>query len=476
MAGVPQHNPVLRDMRCGRPSRLQLTLGLVLLALAQTLAQQALAQGDSAGAARIAASPMPAPAGQAESLPALLARALPTEPQVRVARSLLEAVGERRIQARSRLGPSVGVSITRGQAAETEFNRPVDRRTERAEAQLRWNLYNLGNDAAEVQAVAIDELAAVEEVRRAQEEAAERIGNAYLELLRIESVLPYAAERLLAVQRLVLQVRLQNESGKLSDAEAQQAEASLLDAEIVFQELVSDQAGARRRLAVLTGAAAADEMRPVVPVALPPANPRESVADLMQPGGPGLVVAAQERARAARQRVRPLASLLAPRVDLEIRNQLSNRTSPQLTTEQQHSWLVTARWDFPVGGELQSRQAEAERRAEAAEAEAVRLASGVSAELAALGPRIAEIENTIARLDRQIEQYSVLVRAGELQFEAGRRTVAQLIQLRDSRFNTQQRRAEQASRLQSARLRQLVLGGSLLPSLGLSALVPLPPS
>ena len=118
--------------------------------------------------------------------------------------------------------------------------------------------------------------------------------------------------------------------------------------------------------------------------------------------------------------------------------------------------------------------AEAERRAEAAEAEAKRVASGVSAELASLGPRITETENTVARLDRQIGQYNVLVRAGELQFEAGRRTVAQLIQLRESRFNVQQRRAEQASRLESARLRQLTLSGALLGTFGLADLVPVP--
>ena len=432
--------------------------------------------GQSADMAPVsAASPQPAPPGQAESLPALLARALPNEPQVRVARSLLEVVVERRVQARSRLGPSVGVSVARGQSSETEFNRPLDRRTDRAEAQLRWNLYNFGNDAAELRAAGIDERAAAEEVRRAQEEASERIGNAYLELLRLESVLPYAAERLLSVQRLVQQVRRQNESGKLSDADAQQAEASLIDAEIVFQELVSDQAGVRRKLAVLVGAPAADEVRPVLPLALPQVSTTDLAPEQLLVSGPGLVVAAQARALAARERVRPLVSLLAPRVDLEVRKQLSNRTLPQLTTEQQHGWLVTARWELPLGGESQSRLAEAERRAEATEAEAFRVASGVSAELATLGPKIAETENSVARLDRQIEQYNVLVRAGELQFEAGRRTVAQLIQLRDSRFNAQQRRAELASRLQSARLRQLVLGGSLLPALGLAQLVPTVP-
>lgn len=177
-------------------------------------------------------------------------------------------------------------------------------------------------------------------------------------------------------------------------------------------------------------------------------------------------------ARAARARVRPWLSLLAPRLDLELRKQLDDKTLPQLTTVQQNGWLVTARWEFPLGGELQSRRAETEHRAEAAEADAVRVASGVHAELATLAPRIAEGIVTLARLDRQLEQYELLLRAGELQFEAGRRSLAQLIQLRDGRFNTQQRRAEQVHRLQRDKLRQLVLSGELLPALSLAEAAP----
>lgn len=448
---------------------LRLVVAAVLAAAFLPYASQAIAQ---AAPATLAAASTPATAPQAESLQALLARNLSLEPQVRVARWLQEVAAQRRVQARSRMWPSIGVSINRGQASETEFNRSLSRRTERAEAQLRWNLYNLGNDAAELRAALIDERAASYEVRRAQEEAVERIGNAYLELLRLESVLPYAAERLLAVQRLVQLVRQQQESGKLSDADQQQAEASLIDAEIVFQELVADQSGARRRLAVLVGAPAGEETRPLIPLSLPSAVNTESTPEQLLISGPGLLLAAQERARAARERVRPLASLFAPRVELEVRKQLSNRTQPQLTTEQQHGWLLTARWELPLGGELQARLAEAERRAEATEAEAFRLASGVGSELTALGPRIAELENTVDRLDRQIEQYNRLVRAGEVQFEAGRRSLSQLIQLRDSRFATQQRRAEQASRLQNTRLRQLALTGNLLPAFGLEAMLP----
>ena len=132
-------------------------------------------------------------------------------------------------------------------------------------------------------------------------------------------------------------------------------------------------------------------------------------------------------------------------------------------------WLLVARWDIPVLGEAAARRNETERRAEAAEAEAERVARGVVAELQSLGPRILNADRALAQLDRQIAQYDLLVRAGELQFEAGRRSVAQLIGLRESRYSTEQRRAEQAQRRLAAQLRQLALSGGLLPALGLGS-------
>lgn len=304
----------------------------------------------------------PPQAGEAESLPALLARVLAANPQVQVAQLLLRATEERRLQARSRLGPTVAVTVTRGTAQETEFGRDLERRTDRSEAALRWNLYNYGNDAAELTGATRDVVAAAEDLRRAREEVVERIAEPYVELLRVDNLLPRSAERLAAVSRLSQQVQRQAQLGKASDADAQQAQASLLDAEIAHEQILSDHASARQRLSALIG----DQARPVLPVALPASA---ASADLAQPR-PGVVAAAIERAQAARSRVRPVLSLLAPRIDLDYRQRLSDRTTPQATTEQRSGWQLTARWELPVGGENQSRRAENERRAEASEAEA----------------------------------------------------------------------------------------------------------
>ena len=436
----------------------------VLPAAAQEVSAKHLVQPETGSAPAVLAPRVPPPPEtQTESLPALLARVLARDPQVRVAASLLQATQERQLQARSRLGPNLTVMANQGRSIEVEFGRPIDRFTSRAEVGLRWNLYNGGNDLAEHGAASRDTEAAAQDLRRAREDSCERVAETYVELLRLQTLLPRAADRLTAVQRLAAQVGRQNEAGKASDADTAQAAASLLDAEIVAEQLRADHESARAKLVAQVG----DDVRAVQPVLLLTLPGPQT--DGASANNPGLVLAAQRRADAARARVRPTAGLLAPRIDLELRQQVSDRTMPALTTEQQRVWQLTARWDIPVMGEAAARRNETERRAEAAEAEAERVARGVSAELQALGPRILNAERAVAQLDRQIAQYGQLVRAGELQFEAGRRSVAQLIGLRESRYNAEQRRAEQAHRLLAAQLRQLALSGGLLAALGLGS-------
>lgn len=409
-----------------------------------------------------AAAPAPSVpvAGQAQSLNALLTRMLPADPQVRVARALYQATEQRRLQARSRLGPTMGLSANHGQSKEVEFGRALDRRTERVELSLRWNLYNNGNDKAEFDGATRDVDAAGQDLRRAREEAAERIAIAYAELQRLDELLPRSAQRMDAVQGLAKQVQRQTELGKTSEADSQQAQASLLDAEIVHEQLLADRDGAALRLAALVG-------EPVTP-ALPVLLAAPATATALAAPTPGQVAAAQLRAEAAQLRVRPLWSVYTPRIDVEYSQPLSDRTNPSLTTERQRGWLLTARWDFPVGGESLARRSEGQFRAAAAQAESDRVLGTVQSELVTLAPRLASAARSVVQLDRQILQYGGLVRAGELQFEAGRRSLGQLIALHDNRFNAEQRRADQAGRLLAAQLRQLALSGGLLQALGQS--------
>jgi outer membrane protein TolC len=400
------------------------------------------------------------------SLSALLARALPNDPQVRVAQTLLQVNDERRKQARSRLAPNLAVTVSQGSSAVSEtsllgFN-DFDRSTQRADVALRWNLYNAGNDLAELRASATDLGAAEQELRRAREESAERITQAYLDLRRIDELLPRMRSRLASVQRLVALVRQQNQAGKASDADLQQAQAYLLDAEIAADQLEGERESSRQRLLRLTGETLVEALPVVLPDVAADQPPAESPDP---PGRTGLQAAALLRAQAARERVRPWLSLAAPRIDLELRKALSDRTSPQVSSLEHRAWAITARWDLPLGGETVSRRTEAQRRAEAAEAEAERSERGIRTELDALLPRLDSARRSVTRLAGQIDQYRALIRAAELQFEAGRRTLAQIIQLHDSLYTAEQHRSDQAYQLQVGQLRRLSLTGVLLPAL-----------
>jgi outer membrane protein TolC len=412
------------------------------------------------------ARPPPPTPGRSETLTALLQRVLPYDPQVRLAKLSLEVASERRTQARSRLGPSLGLGVTYGRAAEQDFGAQIDRRTDRSEASLRWNLYNYGNDAAEWRASSIDETAAAQDVRRVQEEVAQRIAETYLEVLRLQDLLAVSGQRLESVQGLLQLAKRQNELGKLSDADILEAESAVLDAQLAHQSLVSDLDSARLKLAALAGAASPSELGPVAPFSLRRPTMMGDGAVSESANATGAAQAAQQRALAGRERVRPSESLLAPRIDLELRKQLSNRTTPRNSTEQQQTWLLTARWDFPLGGELQSRRTETERRAEIAEAEAMRIARNVGAERSVVGVQIVNAEQAIEQLQKQIAQYGALMRAGDLQYDAGRKSLSQLIQLRESQYAVELRKSEQLGRLRRAQLSDLALSGELLSALG----------
>ena len=401
--------------------------------------------------------------GSVASVPGLaelLERALLSDPQVRVAQAQLKAAGNRILQFRSRFAPIFGLQTSYGQGADAEFGTPIDRTVERAEATLRWNLYNGGSDRVELDAGQREIEASVQDLNRAREEVSQTIAESAIELWRIDAQLLLAQERLEAVRRLAQQVAVQAELGRLSDADLQQATASLVEAEIALDQLRADRVGVIDRLGTLLG----EPVQGVRPMLLPVAAAGDVPASLRS---------ARLRAQGARLRVRTLLDAHAPRVDLDVRKRLSDRTSPALTTEQKRNWSVTVRWEVPLGGELGYRRDEVERRAEAAEAEVERLERQLLAELAAIGPRITGGERAVLLLDRQVEQLAAIVRAAELQFDAGRRSLQQLIQAHEARFLAQQRRTDQQSRVQVTRLRQLLLTGGLLPALGQDPAVPL---
>ena len=397
----------------------------------------------------------------ARGLPALLARAVPRDPQVIAAQAALAATEARYKQARSRLFPTAGLQATRGRSNDLDGTQEVERRTHQVEASVRWNVYNGGADRAELDAAEREMAGAAFDVERARAESAEKLAEAYFDMQRLERGLQQSQERLRDVTQLVRQVARQAELGKSSEVDRELAQSSQLDAELVHDGLLTDQQAARIKLEALA-------FEPVAQFAdfafaSLPAQALEN-ADTQQ----AQLRAARERAAAARLRVRGVAATLAPKVDLNVSHLLNNKTTPPPSTIQQRGWSVGVSWEIPLGGGSLAQRDESISRAQAAEVDVARAEQGARADLASMLPRIANARRTLDLLDEQEKKMAFVVRGGTIQYEAGRRNLQQVIQTRDSYFTLQQRRIDQLHRLTLAQMRQYALAGQLLRVFGLA--------
>lgn len=435
--------PLVRPLAC-----------LAVCVAALFLAAATQAQNGAVGAARMA----PAPARGSANLRDLLMRSVPWDPQVRLAAAAQAIAQERLSQSKSRLWPTLGLTASAGEGHDADFGRVVKRRVDRSEMLLRWNVYNGGADAAEITATEREWAATTEDLNQSLDLASERIANAYLDAWRWQSLLEPSLTRVKTIERWVEQARTQVKAGRLSDADLQQAEYSLTDAQLSHQVLVSEHLGALGGLNALVS----EPVAAVLPQTLPRVSPEE--ARTLTPSG---VRVARLRAEAAGSRVISAANVASPRVDLDARKRLSDNTTPTPSTSQRDGWTVGLRWEMPLGGETFSKRRESIARAEGAQAEVARIEQGLASELASIAPRLVSAEQAVTQLQSQAEQYNALLRAGRVQFEAGRRTLQQLIQLEDGRINVVQRLAEQNNRLDKLRLRLLVLSGRLSSAMGI---------
>lgn len=397
----------------------------------------------------------------ARGLPALLARAVPRDPQVIAAQAAQATAEARYRQARSRLFPTAALQATRGRSNDLDGALDVERRTHQVEASVRWNVYNGGADGAELDAAGRDMAGAAFDVQRARAESAEKLAEAYFDMQRLERSLLQSQERLRDVTQLVQQVTRQAELGKSSEVDRELAQSSQLDAELVHDGLLTDRLAAKIKLEALA-------FEPVAQFAdftfAPlPAQALEN-ADTQQ----AQLRAARERAAAARLRVRSVAATLAPKVDLNVSHLLNNKTTPPPSTIQQRGWSVGVSWEIPLGGGSLAQRDESISRAQAADADVARAEQGTRADLASMLPRIANAQRTLALLDEQEKKMAFVVRGGTIQYEAGRRNLQQVIQTRDSYFTIQQRRIDQLHRLTLAQMRLYALAGQLLPVFGLA--------
>ncbi|CAN5478270.1 hypothetical protein BH11PSE9_BH11PSE9_26210 [soil metagenome] len=430
----------------------------------------------SAGALLLAAGCMAASAAAdttpaASPFPEVLALVTSRDPQVRSAREALNALIAQAGQAQSRLFPRIGLSTNYGRSQESSLGLPFSRSTNRTEAYLRWNLFNGLADKTTIDATDRERLAAIADLQRAIDEACQRSIEAYFDWLRLSRQSERSALRVTQIGALAERVRQQWVGGKATEGDSQLAASALIDAQFAHETLVADREAARVKIETLAGT----RLGLPLPWALPtdaavtagfelPLDDALAQARL----GNGQWRAAEERAEAARLRLGVVPADYLPKLDLDVRRRVADHTAPALDPAQRGSWSLQLTYEIPLGGEIGYRRDELRAKAQAALADADRVGQGVRSDLAATRFRAQQARAALEPLQRQTGYLQDVVRTSELQYDAGRRSLLQLIQLRDQRFTVEQRSADNDYRLLSAQSQWLALSGALAQALGIA--------
>jgi len=402
-------------------------------------------------------------AAQAE-LQRLIALALVRDPAVQSAQALLRASQAQIRQVRSRWLPTLGLSASQTRSQDEDLGLPVERSSDRVDAQLRWNLFAGGADLAQLKALQLEAEGARFDLLRAEQDCAERIAVAYAEAVRAETVDGVAVTLLQRLHALKALVDQQVALGKSSDVDAQTSASSVLEVTVTRAEAQADARRARLKLMALTGTPAGTLTR----LRLPDSPMFDAVSppdwlDLRE-GNPRWQGASQ-RAQAARARLGPVMAELLPKVDLQLRQALQDRTTPPPTSAQRRSTAVTVSLDIPLGGEAFARRDEGSQRAEAALAEAERISLEAQIEWADAADKLMTARHTLGIHQQQIRHLDRVLKGAGVQYEAGRRTLVQLIELQKMPFATRQKMADSALTQFTAQLRMLSLAGSLQKAL-----------
>lgn len=410
--------------------------------------------------------PSPAPG----TLPELVRQALSHAPQVRSARAQWQATQAQVHQVRSRWWPSAGVNAQVGQADVTDLNRELNRRTERAEAYVRLNVYNGGSDLALLKATEHDHEAAKLDLTQALQDVAEKTAQAFFEVQRQQFQVQQATSRLRDVERLSADVDRLVNHGKSPESDRHVAQASLADAQSAYEAARLDEALAQRRLQTLVGAPI-PTLQPFELPAIALADEAEAQPDRASANNPGWL-ASQARAISARVKLGPIQPELMPKVDLEWRHLLSERTTPTPSSGQQRGWSLSVAYDVPLGGASFARRTEGLARAAAADGEADRIAQTIELDFDTARQNLHRSATLTPIFQRQARHLEAVVAASTLQYEAGRRDLVDLISLREAPYAVQQKLADNELQRQMGALRYWALTGQLLPVLGLSSWIP----
>jgi outer membrane protein TolC len=399
----------------------------------------------------------------ADTLPEALGKALASHPGVRSGEALRNASEEQLNQVRSNFYPILGIDMISQDATDQDLGISRDRSTRRADAFLRWNLFRGLGDREGERTAEFNAQAARADLDAAGEQAALQITLAYLDVLRLRGILALDGEFQTELKRLDGDMAKRVRVGRIPQVDKEQSRASLIQAGARQAQLQGQLRGAEIRYRLLVGDA---------PGVLSDVMLDDAAAQLDQDALLEGLLAGNDRLRGSRQRsaargaeVGVAESAFYPRLELEVRRRLHNDVDPVPQTQTQDMTQFQFNYQIPLGGSTFSRKREAVARRQAAEAALDEETLRAQSEITQLWSAWREARNIAPQLaERAIASESV-VKAFDLQFEAGRRSLNELIGARSEQYRARVDALENRMEQLSANARVLALLGRLRASL-----------
>ena len=396
--------------------------------------------------------------------------ALNTNPEIRQAVSNTEATREERMQAQGQLRPRVDAKVSAG---IRELRNPSRRRIGlggdllypvEGELVLDQLIVDSGTRKAEIRRQAARTDAAAARIEERSEFVALNTSRAYIDYVLQQRLVAIAEDNVTFHQRLTGDLREGVSRGSISIADQQQAEERLQSAKARVVEAREDLDTAAITFQTLTGV-------PVDSVSMPP--------DLSQ-YLPATLAEAEEAARqnnprvqeaindlaAQRELVRSARGEIGPRLNLEGRARVGNDIDGFEGNTRDLQANVVMRWNLTNGGINEANVREQQRRADQAHGRLFEVTRTAEEDARTAWSRLQNQSRLVSELETQGKVTDDLLLSYREQFNVGRRSLLDVLDSQNTRFNVQQQVETARMARLYAQYRTLAAANRLIEALG----------
>lgn len=370
--------------------------------------------------------------------------AITSNPEIIQAQMNTEAIQFEREQAQSLYFPTIDVEASAGvRRLENQTRRVLgiaDDELTPLEAQVRadWTLIDFGRRRGELlrQAARVDG-ASLRVVERSQFVALQ-VARQYLNVLLQERILAAATDNVVFHEQMTTSLNEGVSQGSISVADLQQAEERLQAAQVLRAEAEENLTNARTSLKRLTGM---DIYQVNVPPALMqslPAN-EEAAIGLARTANP-LVREAQADVDASNAMVTSAKGELAPRIGVDVTGRIGEDIDGFQGETNDVQGRVYIRWQLFDGGRRAAQVQEMVRRSSESRYRLHDRVRQAEEDVRNAWTAMTTQKTVFSALERQAQVSDDLLLSYRSQFNIGRRSLLDVLDAQNTRFNTQVRR------------------------------------